>query len=172
MIISITFPSSSSSSSTNTPHLPPALAQISHSELVLIELQGALEVECTSDRERDGRLVGRLCVDDAGKKPTLMIGHHLLEGKVAQLPKPLAVLRRVSAPNPPEADADDDAMDCHDPDVEDGDNSQLVAAANNEHGERERETVTVSVSWDAIAVIKRKIVFSKRPMPIVGRPQV
>ncbi|KAJ7168552.1 Ctf8-domain-containing protein [Mycena filopes] len=163
MIIPITFPSSSSSSSTNTPHLPPALAQISHSELVLIELQGALEVECTSDRERDGRLVGRLCVDDAGKKPTLMIGHHHLEGKVTQLPKPLAVLRRVSSnPNPPAADAD--AMDC--------DESQLVAAANNEHGERRWGGETVSVSWDAIAVIKRKIVFSKRPMPIVGRPQV
>ncbi|KAJ7158447.1 Ctf8-domain-containing protein [Mycena filopes] len=154
MIISITFPSSSSSTA---PHLPPALAQISHSELVLIELQGALEVECTSDRERDGRLVGRLCVDDAGKKPTLMIGHHLLEGKVAQLPKPLAVLRRVSTP--PEADAD--AMDCD----EDG-QSQLVAGEKNGNGE------TVSVSWAAIAVIKRKIVFSKRPMPIVGRPQV
>ncbi|KAJ7168560.1 Ctf8-domain-containing protein [Mycena filopes] len=160
MIISITFPSSSSSST--APHLPPALAQISHSELVLIELQGALEVECTSDRERDGRLVGRLCIDDAGKKPTLMIGHHLLEGKVAQLPKPLAVLRRVST-LPPAADADADAMDCD----EDGE-SQLVAAEKNENGNRE----TVSVSWDAIAVIKRKIVFSKRPMPIVGRPQV
>lgn len=71
-----------------------------------------------------------------------MIGHHLLEGKVAPLPKPLAVLQRVM---------DADAMEC-DPD-EDGSTSQAAA-----------------VSWDAIAIVKRKIVFSKRPMPIVGRP--
>jgi chromosome transmission fidelity protein 8 len=29
---------------------------------------------------------------------------------------------------------------------------------------------TSTASWDAIAVVKRKIMFSKRPMPIVGRP--
>ncbi|KAJ7745660.1 Ctf8-domain-containing protein [Mycena metata] len=147
MIISINFPTSSASSS--TPKLPPALAKISHDELVLIELQGALEVECTHDGERDGRLVGRLCIDEAGKKPTLMIGHHLLEGKVAQLPKPLAILQRV-----PNVDAD--AMDCDDPE---------------DSGSQRAETSGTAVSWDAIAVIKRKIVFAKRPMPIVGRPQ-
>ncbi|KAJ7679116.1 hypothetical protein DFH06DRAFT_1165758 [Mycena polygramma] len=113
MLISVNFPVPS----TSTPKLPPALAQISHDELVLIELQGELEVECTSDSERDGRLVGRLRIDDDGKKPTLMI--------------------------PDDGD----------------DNSQSQAA----------EPSTSTVSWDAIAVIKRKIVFSKRPMPIVGR---
>ncbi|KAF7336887.1 Chromosome transmission fidelity protein 8 [Mycena venus] len=101
MIIPVNFPVPS----TSTPKLPSALAKISHNELVLVELQGELEVECTNDRERDGRLVGRLCIDDAAKKPTLMIGHHLLEGKVAQLPKPFAVIRHVSS-------ADPDAMDC------------------------------------------------------------
>ncbi|KAJ7679118.1 Ctf8-domain-containing protein [Mycena polygramma] len=145
MLISVNFPVPS----TSTPKLPPALAQISHDELILIELQGELEVECTSDSERDGRLVGRLCIDDAGKKPTLMIGHHLLEGKVAQLPKPLAILRRVQ-------NADPDAMEC---DSDDGGDSQSQAV----------EPTTSTVSWDAIAVITRKIVFSKRPMPIVGR---
>ncbi|KAJ7024761.1 Ctf8-domain-containing protein [Mycena alexandri] len=149
MIISINFPTPSTSSS--APKLPPALAKISHDELVLIELQGALEVECNHDSERDGRLVGRLCIDEAGKKPTLMIGHHLLEGKIAQLPKPLAVIQRVS-----NAGADADAMDCDDPE-----DSQRAET---------RGTGTV-VSWDAIAVVKRKIVFAKRPMPIVGRTQ-
>lgn len=74
-----------------------------------------------------------------------MIGHHLLEGKVAQLPKPLAVLQRVPS-------IDQDAMELdYDPD-------ELQAGEVS------------TVSWDAIAVVKRKIVFSKRPMPIVGRP--
>ncbi|KAJ7865648.1 hypothetical protein B0H14DRAFT_2734139, partial [Mycena olivaceomarginata] len=76
--------------STSTSKLPLALATVSHDELVLIELQGKFEVECTNDRaEHDGKLVGRLSIDDAAKRPTLVIGHHLLEGKVAQLPKPL-----------------------------------------------------------------------------------
>jgi chromosome transmission fidelity protein 8 len=79
------------------------------------------------------------------KKPTLMIGHHLLEGKVAQLPKPLAVLQRV-----PSVDQDAMELDCE------PDESQAGEVS--------------TVSWDAIAVVKRKIVFSKRPMPIVGRP--
>ncbi|KAJ7364457.1 Ctf8-domain-containing protein [Mycena albidolilacea] len=131
--------------STSTSKLPPALATISHDELVLIELQGNFEVECTNDRERDGKLVGRLSIDDAAKRPTLMIGHHLLEGKVTQLPKPLAVIRRV-------ANTESDAMDCDSGDLE------------SQRGE------TSTVSWDAIAVVKRKIVFSTRPMPIVGRP--
>ncbi|KAJ7081778.1 Ctf8-domain-containing protein [Mycena belliarum] len=137
MVIPINFPLPS----TSAEKLPPALTMISHSELVLIELQGALEVECTSDRERDGRLIGRLYIDEAAKKPTLTIGHHLLEGKVAVLPKPLAVLRRVATNDP-------DAMDC---DTE------------------ERGQAKVEVAWDAIALVKRKIVFSKRPMPIVGK---
>ncbi|KAJ7476240.1 Ctf8-domain-containing protein [Mycena latifolia] len=137
MIISINFPPSSSAVK-----LAPSIAKISHDELVLIELQGALEVECTSDSERDGRLVGRLCIDEAAKKPTLTIGHHLLEGKVALLPKPLAILQRVVPRDP-------DSMDC---DAPDGD-----------------ATAGAAVAWDAIAIVKRKIIFSKRPMPIVGR---
>ncbi|KAJ7878835.1 chromosome transmission fidelity protein 8 [Mycena olivaceomarginata] len=134
MIIPINFP------------LPSTLATISHDELVLIELQGQFDVECTNDRERDGRLVGRLCIDDAAKRPTLMVGHHLLEGKIVLLPKPLAVLRRAA-----ESDV---AMEC-----DSSSEPQLSGVSE-----------TSTVSWDAIAVVKRKIVFSKRPMPIVGRP--
>ncbi|KAJ6512836.1 chromosome transmission fidelity protein 8 [Mycena sanguinolenta] len=147
MIIPIDFPVASAS----TPKLPPTLATISHGEVVLIELQGAFEVECTNDRERDGKLVGRLSIDDAAKRPTLMVGYHLLEGKVTQLAKPLAVLRRVAGRVASDLD---DEMDCDD----DGAGKSQAGA-----------TETSTVSWDAIAVVKRKIVFSKRPMPIVGR---
>jgi chromosome transmission fidelity protein 8 len=76
-----------------------------------------------------------------------VIGHHLLEGKIATLPKPLAVLQRVVAAASP------DAMDC-DPD----------ASATSQTASEES-----AVSWDAIAIVKRKIIFSNRPMPIVGR---
>ena len=62
MIIPITLPAPSSPSS---PALPPNIARIGTSELVLIELQGALDTELTHPRERDGRFVGTLSIDDA-----------------------------------------------------------------------------------------------------------
>jgi chromosome transmission fidelity protein 8 len=46
--------------------LPPGLAKISHEEIVLIELQGTLEVECTHISESDGKLVGKLKIDEDG----------------------------------------------------------------------------------------------------------
>jgi len=57
MIIPINFDSSSS-----VQKLPPSLAKISHDEVVLIELQGELELENPS--QRNGRLIGTLKIDD------------------------------------------------------------------------------------------------------------
>ncbi|TFK83324.1 hypothetical protein K466DRAFT_266811 [Polyporus arcularius HHB13444] len=120
--------------------LPPQIVQFGTEELVLIELQGALEV----DGNKDGQLVGNLRVDPNTKKPTMMIGHHLLEGKLVNLAKPLAVLHKHGSP--PGAD-DGAAME-----VEDG-SSRPAAHAT---------------SWDVVAVVKKKMVFAKRPLPVVG----
>jgi chromosome transmission fidelity protein 8 len=57
-------------------------------------------------------------------KPTLKIAHHLLEGKLVKLQKPLAVLLRSDGADP--------------------------------------------VTFDMVAIVKQKLVFSKRPVPIVG----
>ena len=46
--------------------LPSGLARISHNEVVLVELQGALEVESREARERDGRFIGRFGIDENG----------------------------------------------------------------------------------------------------------
>lgn len=51
------------------PKLPPGLAKISHDEVVLIELQGSLEVECNHISERDGKFVGKLKIDDTKASP-------------------------------------------------------------------------------------------------------
>ncbi|TFY83784.1 hypothetical protein EWM64_g228, partial [Hericium alpestre] len=134
--------------------LPPALAQIGTSELALIELQGSLEVE----GDKRGQTVGKLTIDADGKvclltvsyppkltlhaplkgKPTLLIGYHLLEGKIVNLSKPLAVLHRTA---PPSADAD--AMDVD-------------------------SDAPASPSYEIRAIVRKKLVFSKRPMPMVG----
>ncbi|KAI9059075.1 hypothetical protein FKP32DRAFT_1580677 [Trametes sanguinea] len=128
--------------------LPPQLVQFGTDELVLVELQGALEVEGS----KDGQLVGKLRVDSATKKPTLLIGHHLLEGKLVNLSKPLAVMHRREPASSPDAPTTED-----DPMSLDREDSQRPAESDARR-------------WDIVAVVKRKMVFSKRPMPIVGRP--
>lgn len=64
-----------------------------------------------------------------------MIGHHLLEGKVVNLPKPWGVLHK----------------QMHNPENDD------------QHSE-------ASTWWDVIAVVRKKMVFSKRPMPVAAKP--
>ncbi|KAG2369108.1 Ctf8-domain-containing protein [Suillus spraguei] len=125
------------------PKLPPCVAKLGHDELILIELQGTLDIECDEDTTRDGQFVGKLNLKDANK-PTLIIGHHLLEGKVVTLPKPLGVMHRKESSK----------RQCY---LGDGDNSSSV-----------EDTWNLGVSWDIVAVVKKKIVFSKRPMPIVN----
>ncbi|KAH9041622.1 Ctf8-domain-containing protein [Lactarius pseudohatsudake] len=120
--------------------LPPALAQLGSSELFLLELQGGLEVS----GDKRGQLVGHLTIDDSGKgKPTLRIGYHLLEGTIVSLAKPLAVLQRV--------------MHCGD------DGGEGLGAP----GEGTASTAAAT-SYTIRTLVRKKIVFSKRPTPIVG----
>ncbi|OBZ72710.1 Chromosome transmission fidelity protein 8 [Grifola frondosa] len=132
--------------------LPPQLAQFGADEIVLIELQGALEVEGDSR----GQFVGKLRVDATTVSPmsfqksaSLLIGHHLLEGKLVNLPKPLAVLHRSATGRPNNQDAPTDDM-LIDDDI---------------HGPRKADPP----SWAVMAIVKRKMVFSNRPMPMVGK---
>jgi len=136
MLIPITITSSSPSN----PKLPSGLAKISHNEIVLVELQGSLEVECNQPSERDGKLVGQLKIDGSTGKPSLLIGHHLLEGTIASLPKPFAVIFRTIA-------GQNDAMALDVPST----------------------GPDLSSSWSVVGIVKKKIVFSKRPMPVMGK---
>lgn len=141
MIIPITIPRPNQYSA----KLPPQLAQLGNDEIFLIELQGTLDVEGTEVAQKDGQLIGNLNTTNMVRhqhvgvqdladavhlqnKPTLIIGHHLLEGKVVNLPKPLGVLHKQST---------DDTQG--------------------------------STAWGVIAVVKKKLVFSKRPMPIAPK---
>ena len=81
-----------------------------------------------------------------------MIGHHKLEGKLVNLNKPLAVLHRHdSQPQAEHEDSEDTAMEVDEPE------GRLGKASEEK-------------SWDMIAIVKRKMVFSKRPMPVVSQP--
>ncbi|KAI6123297.1 Ctf8-domain-containing protein [Pisolithus thermaeus] len=121
--------------------LPSQLVTLGHDELFLIELQGTLDVEGSEMADKDGQLIGTLNTTDMNK-PTLTIGYHLLEGKVVNLTKPLGVLHK-QAPTPLES----------------------VSTSSGVQGE-----VGAGTKWDVIAVVKKKLVFSKRPMPIATNP--
>ncbi|EPT01650.1 hypothetical protein FOMPIDRAFT_1029658 [Fomitopsis schrenkii] len=136
MIIPVNISLSSTSDSSTT--FSPQLAQFGSEGLVLIELQGKLDVA----GENDGQIIGTLKIDEATNKSTLLIGHHLLEGKLVNLQKPLAVLQKRS-----------------DLTMQGGVSPNDGALSRGPQG----------VSWDIIAVVKRKMVFSRRPMPMVGK---
>ncbi|KAF9048569.1 hypothetical protein BJ165DRAFT_1402472 [Panaeolus papilionaceus] len=228
MIIPVTLNTPSSSAHSNsTPKLPSGLAKISNDEVVLIELQGFLDVEANTPEERNGKFVGKLKVDDSGK-PSLVIGHHLLEGKVAALAKPLAIFHRVGGPAPRiaeassatsaslssagkgkgkmnvdagddtprkrqktsgannnDADADEEEMDIdtnpantlskslklstlNDPSSSSDDETSHEAPPR---ASREENNKGGTTSWTILGIVKKKIIFSKRPMPISAMPK-
>lgn len=59
----------------------------------LVELQGVLETH--EGHSYDGHHIGDLHFSDSGT-PSLIIGHHLLTGKVVSLDQPLAVMKKSS----------------------------------------------------------------------------
>jgi chromosome transmission fidelity protein 8 len=88
----------------------------------------------------------------------MRIGHHLLEGKIVSLPKPLAVLQRICAPPSASASASPPPPD-EDGDVDVGDNTDTKDS---------NKSRPVATSYAIRTLVRKKIVFSKRPTPMVG----
>ena len=76
-------------------------------------------------------------------KPSLAIGPHLLEGKIVSLPTPLAIMTKKSPSN--------DQMSGMD-------------------GDRDEDREEAGVEWQILAIVKKKVVFATRPMPVLNRP--
>ncbi|CAO1632259.1 unnamed protein product [Parajaminaea phylloscopi] len=73
----------------------PLLAMSPNGELVLIELQGSLEMDAQTDEEGGQTVIGELHWGQGSQdKPTLVLSHHRLEGKLTKLSKPMAVLEK------------------------------------------------------------------------------
>ena len=92
-------------------------------------------------------------------KPSLLIGHHLLEGTIAPLPKPFAVILRTEGLENEGPELEDDAM--------------IIDSLTSTTGPGGHPTTDVgdstSPSWSVVGIVKKKIVFSKRPMPVMGK---
>ncbi|KAG8930405.1 hypothetical protein FRC01_002831 [Tulasnella sp. 417] len=161
MIIPLKFPTSKT-----TEDLPPQLARLGSDEVVLIELQGFLEIEGEAN-EGEEVVVGTLSMDNPDR-PTLTIGHHLLEGKVANLTKPLAVLSR-NAP-PPDAYVQNILSSSSNEQMQQPDSSPVKPPAGKSEEDIDFEQADAdNGSFDVVAIVKKKIVFAKRPVPIVGK---
>lgn len=120
------------------------------SEWGLVELQGELE---TRDQiPFDSMHIGDLHFDCVRGMPSLIVGHHLLTGKVVDLEKPFAVLRKKSAAH---VQRDHCAWSNSGMELESGIGMQV------EHKNTE---------YEVIAIIKKKIIFKNRPKPIITKP--
>lgn len=64
-------------------------------ELSLVEMQGDLESRLGSNVDLSGKFIGDLHFTKDGSTPIMIIGHHILYGKVLKLDKPLVVMRKV-----------------------------------------------------------------------------
>jgi chromosome transmission fidelity protein 8 len=141
--------------------LPPQLANLGNGDLVLIEFQGSLEVQGSADSkfvgtlEIDPKTVCALLATIAKRrtltkarpgfqnKPSLAIGPHLLEGKIVSLPTPLAIMKKKLPPN------------------------DEISGMDVDEDENKEEA---GVKWEISAIVKKKVVFATRPMPMLNRP--
>lgn len=126
------------------------LVQMSDSccEWGLIELQGQLE---TRDQVPfDSMHIGDLHFVRGTVTPSLVIGHHLLTGKVVDLEKPFAVLKKKTASSggTNEATCDEEMMET----------SEFV-----------QDYVAANTEYEVIAVVQKKIIFKNRPKPIITK---
>ncbi|XP_068220730.1 chromosome transmission fidelity protein 8 homolog [Palaemon carinicauda] len=106
-------------------------------EWVLLELQG--DLESRTHEEMKNKFIGDLHFTKQGGIPVLIIGHHILYGKVQDLDKPFLYLRKTS-----------DAPESHEKYMD----STLPSVSNTE--------------YSVEAVIKKKLLFKTRPKPIIA----
>ena len=135
----------------------------------LVELQGQLE---TRDQVSfDDMHIGDLHFDPRGI-PHLIIGHHLLDGKVVKLEKPLAVLQkkgRTSAASSGDRTRDGGMeVGCDGTDSRSNDEGMQVETEAADHPVPSGEACQ---EYEIVALITRKIIFKNRPKPIVTKKQ-
>jgi chromosome transmission fidelity protein 8 len=111
-----------------------------------------------------------------------LIGHHLLEGKIQVLSKPLAILVRSRTPvnshpksisnRDEDADSGADSVDEDEEMAIDHDSGVPGHSAGKELKEANGSgsgLESSGVSWTIAAVVKKKIIFAKRPTPVSNK---
>ena len=133
-------------------------------------MQGDLESRI-GDVQLEGKFVGDLHFTKAGQIPVLIIGHHILYGKVVKLEKPLVIMEKCQKQivkeeeikeslEPVQACGDEASNIEHDTtDMEVDDMNKTSTADTVE----QHETV-----YNVRAIIRKKLLFKSRPKPIIA----
>lgn len=117
--------------------------QESPGEMKIIELQGDLQAKDCANLA--GQFISDLHYTKKGQ-PILIIGHHILFGKVVDLDKPFAVLRK-----------------------KDSDNNDLEELGVTPlEAEKSDDEKLYDAEYNVTAIIKQKIIFKTRPKPIIA----
>ena len=130
------------SNSTKSPALEPL------NDWAIIEMQGDLESR-VGDVKLEGKFVGDLHFTKTGHVPVLIIGHHILYGKVVKLEKPLVIMEK-GQENPNCLKSTQINVNAS------GDSAMEVDTEKN-------ETV-----YNVRAIIRKKLLFKSRPKPIIA----
>ena len=107
-------------------------------EWAIIELQGTLEMQAhCKDDPLAGKFIGDLHFTQSGQ-PTLIIGHHILYGKMSKLERPFALVKRRTKQRTAGGDVTMDGI----------------------HATETR--------YDVMGLIKHKLLLNQRPKPIIA----
>ena len=109
-------------------------------EWFIIEMQG--DLESRNHEHLEGKFIGDLHYTKEGV-PIMIIGHHILYGKIQSMERPLVSVERVET------------------------GGRLRRGEGEEMMELEEE-MEVKVEYRVKSIIKKKIIFKNRPKPIIA----
>ncbi|XP_058459262.1 chromosome transmission fidelity protein 8 homolog [Malaya genurostris] len=135
-------------------------------EWCIVELQGDLEVR--GDRVMAGQFIGDLIYNKYGQ-PILIIGHHILHGRLQKIDKPLLVIEKtdLSAKSSNVDEVDETMLDVSqvshlDSTIASSNRTVLDSTLAVEH-----KTIP-KTEYIVRAVVKHKVLFKARPKPIIA----
>jgi len=117
-------------------------------EMFMIEIQGDLESK--KKEHLEGKFIGDLHYTKDGT-PIMIIGHHILYGKIVVLDKPLVALEKTQV-------------------SQDGSDSLLTGRRENEMMDLDDEMET-KTEYRVKSIVRKKLIFKTRPKPIIVLPK-
>lgn len=105
----------------------------------LVELQG--QIETRDQVPFNGMHIGDLHFNSKGV-PSLIVGHHLLTGKIQSMEKPFAILKK---------------------------RNPIQDMNYNESALQVQNNVVHNTEYEIVALISKKIIFNNRPKPIITK---
>ncbi|XP_052897307.1 chromosome transmission fidelity protein 8 homolog [Anopheles moucheti] len=143
-------------------------------EWCIVELQGDLDVR--GDRIMAGQFIGDLLYNKYGQ-PILIIGHHILQGRLQKIDKPLLVVEKCDVQRRGEAGQDETMLDISQLSVtQSQEQHDLDSTAHSITSNRTVLDSTVAIEHKVVpkveyrvrAVVRNKVLFKARPKPIIA----